>query len=99
MWGWATGLTTVPTLCQVESSSESPSPARWSTVATLGILALRAAVQRRRSIGVLRALGYRRRQILAGLLTENIVLAGLGTAMGLSAGLFTGALVLAGGLP
>jgi putative ABC transport system permease protein len=68
-------------------------------VATLGILALRAVVERRRAIGVLRAIGYRRRQILAGLLTENLVLAGIGTAVGLAAGLFTGALLLAEAIP
>jgi ABC-type lipoprotein release transport system permease subunit len=39
-------------------------------ILSLGILALRAAIQRRRAIGVLRALGYRRRDLAAGNFSE-----------------------------
>jgi putative ABC transport system permease protein len=73
-------------------------------LASLGILAVRAAVERRRTIGVLRALGYRRRQILSGLLAENLGLATFGVVMGLVTGLTMGQLMLRsfvedGGLP
>lgn len=73
-------------------------------LASLGILAVRAAVERRRTIGVLRALGYRRRQILSGLLAENLGLATFGVVMGLATGLTMGQLMLRsfvedGGLP
>jgi putative ABC transport system permease protein len=63
-------------------------------LASLGILAVRAAVERRRTIGVLRALGYRRRQILTGLLAENLGLAAFGVVMGLATGLTMGHLML-----
>jgi putative ABC transport system permease protein len=73
-------------------------------LASLGILAVRAAVERRRTIGVLRALGYRRRQVLFGLLAENLGLATFGVVMGLVTGLTMGQLMLRsfvedGGLP
>jgi hypothetical protein len=63
-------------------------------LASLGILAVRAAVERRRTIGVFRALGYRRRQILTGLMAENLGLATFGVAMGLATGLTMGQLML-----
>ena len=40
-------------------------------ILSLGILALRAVVERRHIIGVLRALGYRRRSVMAGLMIES----------------------------
>jgi putative ABC transport system permease protein len=63
-------------------------------LASLGILAVRAVVERRRQIGVLRALGFRRRQILFGLLAENLGLATFGVVMGLVTGLTMGQLML-----
>jgi putative ABC transport system permease protein len=63
-------------------------------LASLGILAVRAAVERRRTIGVLRALGYRRRQVLSGLLAEHLALATFGVVMGLVTGLTMGQLLL-----
>jgi putative ABC transport system permease protein len=56
-------------------------------VLTLGILALRAVVERRRSIGVSRAIGLRRRQILGGMLAESFVTVTIGVIVGLAAGL------------
>jgi len=56
-------------------------------VLSLGILALRAAIERRRTIGVLRALGYRPRQVLGGLLVEATVTATVGIAVGIGIGL------------
>jgi putative ABC transport system permease protein len=55
-------------------------------ILTLGILALRAVVERRRAIGVARAIGLRRRQILAGMLTEALVAVTIGAVVGLIAG-------------
>jgi len=55
-------------------------------ILSLAILALRAVVQRRRSIGVLRALGYRRGEVVAGVVTE----AALTTTCGVVVGVVTG---------
>jgi putative ABC transport system permease protein len=56
-------------------------------VLTLGILALRSVLERRRAIGVLRALGSQRRSILAGILIEATLTTGLAIVVGLAAGL------------
>ena len=56
-------------------------------VLSLGILALRAAIERRRSIGVLRAVGYRPGQVLGGLLVEATVTATVGIVVGIGVGL------------
>jgi putative ABC transport system permease protein len=55
-------------------------------VLSFGILALRAAIERRRAIGVLRALGYRPGQVVGGLLTEAIVAATVGIVAGIGVG-------------
>jgi putative ABC transport system permease protein len=55
-------------------------------VLSFGILALRAAIERRRTIGVLRALGYRPGQVLAGLLVEAIVTCTVGVVAGIGIG-------------
>ncbi len=56
-------------------------------ITSLGILALRAVVERRTQIGVIRAVGFRRSQVLAVFLTEYSFLAlmgiGIGAVMGL----------------
>jgi putative ABC transport system permease protein len=59
-------------------------------VLSFGILALRAAIERRRTIGVLRALGYRPTQVVGGLLTEAIVTATVGIVAGTAVGLAIG---------
>jgi putative ABC transport system permease protein len=56
----------------------------------LGIVALRSAAERRQAIGILRAIGYRRRAILLGLLSESAVSATIGAAAGLVAGISMG---------
>jgi ABC-type antimicrobial peptide transport system permease subunit len=56
-------------------------------VASLRVIALRAVVQRRQEIGVLRAIGFKRRAILLGFLLETSFVALLGMAIGLSLGL------------
>jgi putative ABC transport system permease protein len=57
-------------------------------VAALGTLSTRAVVERRRQIGVLRALGFTARAVSVGLLVESAVVALLGAVLGVSVGLF-----------
>ena len=59
-------------------------------VLSLGILTLRAAIERRRVIGVLRALGYRPRQVLGGMLVEATITSTVGIAVGIGTGLAVG---------
>jgi putative ABC transport system permease protein len=59
-------------------------------VLSLGILALRAVVERRRSIGVLRALGFRPGNVLAGMLLEVLITATVGAVVGIGVGLLMG---------
>ena len=56
-------------------------------VLSLGVLALRAVLERRRAIGILRALGSQPRSILAGILMEAMLTTGLAIVIGLAAGL------------
>ncbi len=55
-------------------------------VLSFGILALRASIERRRTIGVLRAVGYRPTQVVGGLLTEALVTTTVGVAAGIGIG-------------
>jgi putative ABC transport system permease protein len=57
-------------------------------VAALGTLSTRAVVERRRQIGVLRALGFTARAVSLGLLVESALVALLGAALGVGVGLF-----------
>jgi putative ABC transport system permease protein len=52
-------------------------------ITSLGAVALRAVFERRRSIGMLRAIGYQPGQVLFGLLAETTVLATAGLVVGL----------------
>jgi len=63
-------------------------------VLTLGITGLRAVVDRRRPIGVLRALGFSQRRVVGGLVGEAILTAAIGIAVGVTAGLLLGYVVL-----
>jgi len=65
-------------------------------ILSLAILALRAVVQRRRSIGVLRALGYRRGEVIAGVVTEATLTTTCGVVVGTATGLAIGYLYLNG---
>jgi len=56
-------------------------------IAAIGILALRAVVERRSEIGMIRALGFRKSQVLAAFLTEYSFLSLLGIAMGVFFGI------------
>jgi putative ABC transport system permease protein len=57
-------------------------------VAALGTLSTRAVVERRRQIGVLRALGFSAGAVSVGLLVESAVVALLGAGLGVGLGLF-----------
>jgi putative ABC transport system permease protein len=57
-------------------------------VAALGTLSTRAVVERRRQIGVLRALGFSSRAVSSGLLVESGLVALLGALLGTGIGLF-----------
>jgi putative ABC transport system permease protein len=57
-------------------------------VAALATLSTRAVVERRRQIGILRALGFSARAVGAGLLVESAVVALLGAGLGVGVGLF-----------
>jgi hypothetical protein len=59
-------------------------------VVGLSIVSLRTARERRPLIGMLRALGWTRRQVVAGLLVESTVVTTLGTTVGVVTGLVTG---------
>ena len=55
-------------------------------IAALGVISLRAVVERRQQIGVLRAIGYRRRMIQLSFLLESSFVALLGIAIGVGLG-------------
>jgi ABC-type lipoprotein release transport system permease subunit len=63
-------------------------------VLSLGILAFRAVVERRHAIGVLRALGYRRKDLVAGMLAEAGVLVTTGVVVGVGVGVIGAVLYL-----
>lgn len=66
-------------------------------VFSLGTIALRAVVERRRAIGVLRAIGFRPGQVLTGILLETVLIATAGVAVGLGAAYGIGSSALVGG--
>ena len=55
-------------------------------VLALAMIGIRAAIERRRTIGVLRALGYQPAQVVAGLVSESIVMTTIGAMTGITAG-------------
>ena len=59
-------------------------------VAALGVVSTRAVVERRRQIGVLRAIGYRRRMIQLSFLLESSFISLLGIVIGTSLGIVLG---------
>ena len=68
-------------------------------VLSLGILALRAVVERRRAIGMLRALGFRPGQVLAGMVSEALITATCGALVGIAVGVAISAVMTNGYLP
>ncbi len=59
-------------------------------IAALGVVSTRAVVERRQQIGVLRAIGYRRRMVQLSFLLEFSFVALLGTTLGIVLGLTLG---------
>ncbi|MEX2459637.1 MAG: FtsX-like permease family protein, partial [Actinomycetota bacterium] len=59
-------------------------------VLSLGIVAMRVITERRHTIGVMRALGYRRRAVMGGLVTEAGVTVTLGALVGVTVGVIMG---------
>lgn len=59
-------------------------------VLSLGVLSFRAAIERRRVIGILRALGYQPGQVLIALLLESLLAALIGVTLGVGVGAFAG---------
>ena len=55
-------------------------------VASLGVVSLRAVVERRQQIGVLRAIGYKRRMVQLSFLMESSFVVLLGVAIGVGLG-------------
>ena len=55
-------------------------------IAALGVISLRAVVERRQQIGVLRAIGYRRRMVQLSFLLESSFVALLGIGIGVALG-------------
>ncbi|MDA0262678.1 MAG: FtsX-like permease family protein [Chloroflexi bacterium] len=55
-------------------------------VTSLGVVSLRAVVERRQQIGVLRAIGYRRRMVQLSFLTESTFVVLMGIAIGVGLG-------------
>ena len=64
-------------------------------VLALAMIGIRAAVERRRAIGILRALGYQPSRVLAGLLAEATATATLGVVTGIASGLLMAYFLLA----
>lgn len=59
-------------------------------IAALGVISSRSVVERRQQIGMLRAIGYRRRMIRLSFILESSFIALLGIAIGTALGLNTG---------
>lgn len=51
-------------------------------IAALGVVTIRAVVERRQQIGVLRAIGFQRQMVQGVFLIENLFVSGLGTLIG-----------------
>ena len=60
-----------------------------SLIALLNTLAI-GVIERTREIGMLRAIGSTRRQVRRMVMAESLLLSGIGTALGLLAGLYLG---------
>jgi len=56
-------------------------------IAALGVVATRSVVERRQQIGMLRAIGFKRRMVQAGFLLESSLITLIGTALGVALGL------------
>jgi putative ABC transport system permease protein len=68
-------------------------------ISGLAIAAVRTVLERRHSVGVMRALGFKRWMVGASLVLESLLVATLGCAVGLGAGLFGTSLLVGEQLP
>jgi len=68
-------------------------------VLALAMIGIRAAIERRRVIGILRALGYQPSRLLAGLVAEAGLTATIGIITGIGAGLVIGYYLVGGSEP
>ena len=59
-------------------------------IAALGVIATRSVVERRQQIGMLRAIGFKQRMVLATFLLESSFVAVLGAGIGMALGLLLG---------
>ena len=67
-------------------------------VLALTMVGIRAAIERRRAIGILRSLGYQPPRVIAGLLIESTLTATIGVLTGVGAGLVTSSFLITAGL-
>ncbi|HEX8231365.1 MAG TPA: FtsX-like permease family protein [Chloroflexia bacterium] len=63
-------------------------------IAALGVIAIRSVVERRQQIGVLRAIGFKRRMVQLGFMIEFSFIAMMGIAIGVSLGVVLAYLML-----
>jgi hypothetical protein len=63
-------------------------------VLSLAVIGIRAAVERRRAIGIMRSLGYQPQRVVVGLVAEAAIIATVGVATGIVAGAFLGYLMM-----
>jgi putative ABC transport system permease protein len=63
-------------------------------VLSLGVMALRAVVERRRALGLLRAVGYQKRDVLIGLIAEVALTATIGMLIGIGLGILVGVILV-----
>ena len=68
-------------------------------VLALAMIGIRAAIERRRVIGILRALGYQPPRLLAGLVAEAALTATIGVVAGIGSGLVVGYFLISGSEP
>jgi putative ABC transport system permease protein len=61
-------------------------------ISALGILSLKATSERRYEIGVLKAIGFRNRQVFVSFILENTVISGIGICLGAVTGILLGLL-------
>ncbi len=63
-------------------------------IAALGVIAIRSVVERRQQIGVLRAIGFKRRMVQLGFMIEYSFIAMMGIAIGVGLGVILAYLML-----
>ncbi|MEO8285143.1 MAG: FtsX-like permease family protein [Chloroflexota bacterium] len=63
-------------------------------IAALGVIAIRSVVERRQQIGVLRAIGFKRRMVQLGFMIESSFIAMMGIAIGLGLGVILAYLMM-----